>query len=382
VEEFGAFASLVAGNIKAGAVESKEIAAETFSSFQATIDNLLITNGLVSPIVKTETISPLADKSDVNVQIGNPEIDQGYGELNIQNSAGEEVASINTEGDADFEGSLDVAEDTTISGTLYANKIESTTLDDIQKLLTEVEADQALLKETANWNVDTATDSANLDEVALASLYVTETAVVNSLSVSSSITIGSDLVIQSKLNDQNLAINSIDTLSTPLSIQSLALAPVEIMAGKVKIETNGDVSIQGNLFVAGQIQSQGLTLGQVDTEPGATISASGSAEFNSVAAEKLIIAASEVATPSAGINGEIETNATAGNALLPAGTEEITIKNPNISDYTLVYVTPTSSTLNNVLYIKAKGAGFFTVGFSQALDTDVTFNWWVIDVHE
>ena len=244
------------------------------------------------------------------------------------------------------------------------------------------EADQALLRETANWNVNTATDSANLDELAISSLYVTETAAVTSLSASSSVTIGTDLVMQSKINDQALIVNSIDTLSAPLSIQSLALAPVEIMAGKVRIDTNGDVTIEGNLFVAGQIESKGITLGEENSDPGATISASGSAEFNSVAAERLIIAGGEATYPAVGVNGEIETNATAGNALLPTGTTEITIKNPNISDYTLVYVTPTSSTLNNVLYVKAKGAGFFTAGFSQALGTDVTFNWWVIDVHE
>ena len=75
----------------------------------------------------------------------------------------------------------------------------------------------------------------------------------------------------------------------------------------------------------------------------------------------------------------IDTNATAGKATIPAGVSEITINNPNISDYTLVYVTPTSTTENNVLFVKSKEAGKFVVGFTSPIDIDVTFNWWVIE---
>jgi hypothetical protein len=67
-------------------------------------------------------------------------------------------------------------------------------------------------------------------------------------------------------------------------------------------------------------------------------------------------------------------------ATLPAGTPEITIKNPKVTDYTLVYVTPTSPTENHVLYIKSKQAGQFVVGFTNPLTTDVNFNWWIVQV--
>ena len=113
----------------------------------------------------------------------------------------------------------------------------------------------------------------------------------------------------------------------------------------------------------------------------ATINASGSAMFNSVSADKFILAA-QSATQSADINGTITTNATAGQAIINAGVSEITIKNPSISDYTLVYITPSSSTLNNVLYVKSKGNGYFTVGFTNPINVDVTFNWWVIDTKQ
>ncbi|KKU23322.1 MAG: Outer membrane autotransporter barrel domain protein, partial [Candidatus Woesebacteria bacterium GW2011_GWC2_47_16] len=417
VEEFGAFANLVAGNVKAGAIESQEIATQTFSSFQATVDNMLIMGGLVSPTIQTETISPLADKSDVKVKIGNEDINSGFGELTVENTQGEEVASIDTEGNATFSGTLEAEEIKTneiIAGKIYADEIvarngffgetntatvSGITREEIEEMLRKVEEDQNILTQASTWNINTATDSANLDELAVSNLYVTEQAAVNSLSVSSSVTVGSDLIIQSTINDQGLTINSIDTLSAPLSIQSLALAPVEIMAGKVRIETNGDVTILGNLYVAGRIESSGLTLKEKAAEDGNTVNenggfgrllslqnldgsevayidASGSAYF-----DKLVIAGSVATTSASFIDGLVtETNATAGEATIPPGTREITIKNPKITDRTLVYVTPTSSTLNNVLYVKRKGEGYFVAGFSQSINIYTTFNWWVIDV--
>jgi len=414
VEEFGAFSNLVAGNVKAGAIEAKDITANAFTAFQGNIDTLLINRGLVSPVVQTKLISPIADETDVKVQIGQANDDgtSGFGQLVIQDATGSAVASIDTQGNATFSGTLEadkIKTNDVIAGKIYADEIvarngfftetntasvSGITREEIEKILREVEQDQNILAQASTWNISTATDSANLEELAVSNLYVTDQAAINTLSVTNSIALGPDLVLQSKLNEQNLTVNSLDTLSAPLSIQSLALAPVEIMAGKVRVDTNGDVIISGNLFVAGKIESSGLTLKDtsgfgelLNLEDGngnqvGSISATGSAQFSSVATDRLVIAGAEVTPKVPDINQEIQTNATAGSAVIPAGITEITIRNPNISDYTLVYITPTSSTQNNALYVKAKAAGFFTVGFSDPIGLDVTFNWWVIDVHE
>ena len=61
--------------------------------------------------------------------------------------------------------------------------------------------------------------------------------------------------------------------------------------------------------------------------------------------------------------------------------EEITIVNENVTNYTLVYVTPTTSTHNHVLYVKEKANGYFMVGFTEAVPTDVEFNWWIIETN-
>jgi hypothetical protein len=362
IEEFGSFANLVAGNIKAGAIDSGDFAAQNLYAFQGTVDNLLIRSGLVAWNIQTELISPIPGGTDVTVQIGSA---SESGKFAVQNSAGTQVASIDDQGNATF------------SGTVHSQNI-----DEIQALLTQVTTDQSvLLAATSSANLN-ATGSANISELITSDLYVTNQAAVNSLSVTKTITVGSDLVLgsESKMIDGKLQIeNTLDSLSAPLKIQSLAMAPVEIMAGLVTIDTHGNVNIAGDLVVAGRIKSSGLTIQDQGGAQVAQVNASGSASFQDLAISGLAIASDSSASDSAVVNGVITTNATAGKAIIPAGVSEITIKNPKVSDYTLVYITPTSSTLNNVLYVKSKEAGQFVVGFTDPISADVSFNWWIIE---
>lgn len=294
--------------------------------------------GIISPIIQTKLISPLADSDTVTIQTKN---------LVVENASGS--AELKIIGDL-------TAENASISGELYAGKLSSPELDKIQELLRQVKEDQDLLAQAQTWQTNTATSSASLTAIAnITDLYVTGQAAISSLSVSNSLSLGTDFVIQA-------SDSSLNTLSAPLKLQSLAMAPVEIMAGKFRIETNGNVAINADLFVAGKIEAESLRAKEVTTE-------------------KLVIAME--ATPSAMLEATssavINTNSTAGKAVIPAGLSEITINNTNISDYTLVYVTPTSSTENNVLYVKSKEVGKFVVGFTNPTDIDVTFNWWIIE---
>ena len=343
---FAAFSRLLAEKIKSGAIEAGEVVA----------DSVAVNTKIVSPVVETNVISPLPDESDVAIKLGNPNKESGFGKLIIEDASGSAVAQIDSGGNATFSGSVN-------AGKIYADEIvaknvtfdQITTTDtsnatmsreEIEKILHQAEEEIKLLAESKDWNINTATDSAS---PVLENLFVSQTAVADNLSATTSLAVGSDFFIQN---------TAIDTLQAPLQLQSLALAPIELMAGKVRIDTEGNVMITGNLYVAGKIEAKELKT------------------------EKLIIAES-IATPSAStLEGiAIETNATAGKATIPEKTAEITIKNPQIEDYTLVYITPTSSTLNNVLYVKAKGQGFFKVGFNEAIGIPVDFNWWVIDNH-
>ncbi len=329
IDKIGAFAKVIAANIKTGLIEAQDF---------------------VSPKVSTTLISPIPG-DDLAIKL-TPE-----SKLKIVDQNLAEVASFDNLGNATF------------SGTVKAKNI-----DEIQELLSKVEADQALLAEAQNWNNNTATESAEFNQLIATDLFVTGQAAFNSLSISQSITIGNDLVLGSSGN-------TINTLSSSLQIQSLGLADVEIMRGLVKIDTFGNVNIAGDLFVAGKIESKGIDLKDVGGNTISSIDASGSASFKNLAIDGLTIATGASESGEI-VNGEISTNSTVGKAVIATGSDEITIRNPKITDYSLIYVTPTSETQNLVLYVKEKGNGYVKVGFDRSLDIDVSFNWWIVEVSQ
>jgi len=245
-------------------------------------------------------------------------------------------------------------------------------------MLAEVEVDQSLLTSSGTWQIDTASGSATLNEVSTTNLYVTEQAAVNSLSVTSAISVGNSLFIQSSQDTSGEFINSIDSLASPLRLQTLALAPIEFMAGKVSIDTSGNMKIEGDLSVTGKVVSSSLS--------------SDSAEFSDLTTKRVAVT-TDTATGSYDIYGNyiIESLTSAGKGLIPAGLTEVTIKNINTKANALIYVTPTTSTGNNVLYVKvqdgceeATGAcqPMFIVGFDQITTSDVEFNWWIVDTKQ
>jgi hypothetical protein len=325
INNIGIFSQALIASIKAGVVD---------------------TDKLIAQRIQTPLISPLADETDVTVRIGSEATPSG--KFAIQNSEGSEVASIDNMGNASFSG-----------------VVRSQNIDEIEALLAQVSADQSLLfTATAGANL-TASGSANIAELITNDLFVTGNAAMSSVSIADSLTLGSDLVI-------GLNGNTINSLSAPLQIQSLAMAPVEIMGGLISIDTQGNMRMAGNLYVAGKITTLELNA--------KIINATGSATLNSVTTPELIVAASDATVSGTIIDGVITTNSMIGQATVPAETSEIIIKNPKVTDLTLVYVTPTSPTLNNVLYVKSKENGQFVVGFTNPIDIDVKFNWWIVQV--
>src|SRR5260221_1772382 len=92
---------------------------------------------------------------------------------------------------------------------------------------------------------------------------------------------------------------------------------------------------------------------------------------NSLLTNKIVIA-----------NTNDSTKSTIGVGKVLSGTKEINISNENINDKSLIYITPTTSTSNHTIYIKAQGNGSFTVGFDDISDKDVSFNWWIVEAQK
>jgi len=269
-------------------------------------------------------------------------------------------------------------------------------------------------------------------------LTVLGTATLAEAFVTSSVNVGGNLVLEK---------NAINTFFGPLYIQNLGLGGVDILAGKITIDRHGnavfssDVEVRGRLATkeisplegedlvinlanlptstpsadfllanqAATVVDSGfgkLLIKGVKGEIVASIDASGSALFagdvvasGSGTFEKLIIASQEASQSGEIIPGVWATNASAGTAVLPAGKTEVIIYSPAVKEESLVYLTPLSSTQNNVLYVKAKKAasgecklettpdstslrdcGWFKVGVDTPLTTEVKFNWWIIDL--
>jgi len=425
----------ISGNIQAGTVETQSVVTDLLTSAQASIDNLLVTVGISTPSLETEVISPIAGTNIVIDLDNTPEgqTESQFGKLLMKGVDGETVAEFDSAGNATFSGelasaSLRVEQNASIAGELRAGRIladeivgldakianakidnpSGITLEEIEALLNEAESDQALLNQASGWEVTTATGSASLNEVSVENLFVTDTAAIDTLSVSETVVIGSDLVIQSVFDEnQILLASSLNTLTAPLEIQSAATQPLSIMAGLVTIDTSGNVNIAGDLQVAGQIQAKGLVLSNEDTqaesgfgklltlldesgESVAEIDASGSAKFAALETEKLTIE-SEDTEPILTVDGVIyRTSAFAGRAIVPAHEEHVKIENVNISKDSLIYITPTSSTGLRTLFIKEQEGceedttglciPYFMVGFDRAQRSDIGFNWWIIDV--
>jgi mucin-19 len=419
-----ALASLVVGNIRAGFAEVQKLVAPK----------------IVSPRIETEVISPIAG-GDIIIDLkqGTNEGSEpsSFGKLLIKGQNGDTVASIDEAGNAEFSGqvtsdTLQVTGDATVSGDLNADKVEANdivagkiyadqivartgsfgdllsqsiaeiTREEIENLLAEAEVDQGLLAQAGSWDTSASTSSAVLDEAILNNLFVTDTIATTSLSVSDSIVVGNDLVLSSTDSSGVQQFNSISTLNYPLLIQATGAQPVEIMAGLVKIDTSGNVDIAGSLAVGGDLnvdgQISGSQLTLQGTVPGSSgfgkllalydeqgaevagITASGSATFASVTSDQFAVKEDPAATSSATFAGLIfDSNASAGVAKVPSGSREIVIRNPQVKSGSLVFVTPTSST-DSILYIKDQVDGEITVGFDTVAQTDVTFNWWIVEL--
>ncbi|KKQ93207.1 MAG: hypothetical protein UT19_C0016G0020 [Candidatus Woesebacteria bacterium GW2011_GWB1_39_10b] len=372
-------------NIKAGYVEV----------------NQLISDQLISKFVKTDRLETKEiTSSDGNLAIKlNEASPSGFGKLLVQNRAGETVFGVDESGNATASGELASqslkTNDASIAGTLKADRIVANEIVGL-----DAETNQSLINQSSDWDLNTSMGSAALNELALENLYVTGSAAINSLSVTESVVIGSDLVLSSQINElTGQQINSLDTVNAPLSIQSSASQPLYLMASLVQIDTQGNVQIAGNLTVGGTIESSGLRLTgsyPANEEPNgfgkllsiandrgeevAVITATGAAKLASLETDKISISDDPAATSSASFAGIVyTTSASAGSARIPQGSREVIIRNPKITKDSLVFVTPTSSTLNP-LFIKEQVEGEIKVGFDIPANSDVTFNWWLVEL--
>jgi len=70
--------------------------------------------------------------------------------------------------------------------------------------------------------------------------------------------------------------------------------------------------------------------------------------------------------------------ATSGKGEVKAGTNSTIIYSDSADVESIIQITPTSSTENQIIYIKKQEEGMFVVGFDEIVNQKVTFNWEIV----
>ena len=310
------------------------------------------------------------------------------------------------------QATFDVA---TVSGTLTAQKISATEAtfdvvyadriispegnfsqvltdkitslrDEIRQIIAQRQAEStpsAIYTASSTWDTSEATLSAQTAPLSAgdltldgnlilgADLTLKGLASLNSVSVSSLLAVG-----QIALQD-----NILETTASTLFIQPSGAGTISLLKDRLIITDTGDVTVNGNLKVTGNLIANMLTAQKLEVEE-ATIKNNLNVGKINIATALPIIANAVIASDSAAIS-TLSSNATAGVASLPAGSTEVVINNNRLTSSSMVYLTPNGSTQNQVIYVKNKSVGdslpFFTIGLDSTLPTDLSVNWWIIN---
>ena len=200
-------------------------------------------------------------------------------------------------------------------------------IDDLSKQLADLQKQLPLL------TVLTASSSAsmlsNTDATISGTLSVLGKTLLSDIGVTGKLTAGL-LTIDGMDSSSGTAAASINTLSGPLKLQSLALGGLDILSGKVTIDTNGN------------IQTSGI-----------------------VTAKKYNVDTSDSAS------------ASVGEATLPAGQTRVEVKTSAITDTSKIFATPKKLPIPVSTDITGKQT--FEIDIKEPLQKNLQIDWWVVN---
>jgi hypothetical protein len=329
-------------------------------------------------------------------------------ELVIKGLNNAPIVRIDETGNATFAGTLTAqsvnsnqltANSASVAGTLIAKNIQSETIDALssqiasssstfiandQRLSIDINAVQQELASIKNQPLPNPAYYQNID-ASYTNLTVNDTANIYKAHIADSLVVGT-LFIQP---------SSILALSNDLRISSLRT--IRFFDDTVVIAKNGDMAMKGEIVAASLAikDTKGTTVASID--------ASGSARFNEVIAKKFTldtIATQGAVIADSGIRNDlnviipaIKTNKeVAGIGTVPQDTKEVIVYNDNVTDNSLIYLTPTTNNIQGQLSVTKKitcaGAPslaptecspYFVVSSSNAIHSESTFNWLIIN---
>jgi hypothetical protein len=403
VEETVLQAKTVSAHIVAGLISAQKIVSPL-----AEIDTLTVNKKLVSPVIETSEIR--SNGKDINVTLGNNSGGK-LSQLIINGLNNAPAASIDAEGNATFAGTLTAdsvesrkskvesldAINASVSGTLIAKNIQSDIIDQLssqiasstsslstnyQLLSTNINSVQQELASIKSQPLPNPAYYQNID-ASYSNITVDDTANIYKAHITDSLSVGS-LIIQS---------SSVLALSNDLYISSLNT--IHLFDDAVMIAKNGNMTIKG------EITASTLAIKNTNGTTVASIDPSGSAHFNEVVAKKFTL--ESIATQGALVadsglrNAEnspipgIKTSTeVAGTGTLPIDTKEIVIYNDNVTENSLIYLTPTTDNIQGQLSVTKKLSclstptpqsctPYFMVSSTSAIHSASEFNWLIIN---
>lgn len=350
--------------------------------------------------IQTEKIVP-KENSDIVVHLSGEtkrDFEPGRGKLSsllIKGFENQTVASFDAAGNATISGTLQAqnietelittdrldtsnlrAQEATVSGTLTANRIEASNISDIEKMVNDLKNQplpDARLYEKDTSVFDTVGPIDSLTVLGKTSLY--------------------DISVANSFMAGNVAIADDTIAGLSFELKLNALSTINLLDGAVV------VSREGNLTTKGELIAQGITIHNDHGKEVASINASGSAYFAGGIGVDTFIANSNNTQSKNSLTAAISTNAeSAGDGEIPAGKINVAIYNQRLTTNSLVYLTSTSKTENQPVYVSNKNIcqsdpsdqsdrsdeldscrSYFVVTIDSPIKSTATFNWWIIN---
>jgi hypothetical protein len=145
-----------------------------------------------------------------------------------------------------------------------------------------------------------------------------------------------DVLGASCYNSATEILNSELCTTQALYIQKESAGNVDIFNGKVVIEPNGNLNVEGTV-TAKTVETQNLRI-----DPSTEM---------------------------------------VGNAAIASGEKSVIIANTNVKSNSKIFVTPTSSTGGQALIVTEKKDGeSFTISVDNIQTQEITFDWWIVEV--
>lgn len=391
-----AFNKVITASLKAGYVEAKRMVAESIDATNATFANLtagdIHANYVVAENVDTDTLTAKAITTDT---------------LNAGAITADTIDSSNIR---ELQSRLlqvaGIQDDSASASSALAERYSNLSQDinDVQSQIESLKSEP--LSDPQYYQSTTSGPLANLTVTGATSLY--------------------DLYVAHATTIDSIYIDDTSIAALSDTLHLTALNTIDLLDGAVIIARDGSITAQGQIIAKGGIKTDVLepintgdnvaiklssaentdpltgikkrsefvvtdetnkTVAGIDSSGNANVnglSINGQSNFNTVVSAAENNRTNGIFAPS------VETHAAAaGSAVLPSGSTELLLYNDNVTDKTLMYITPTSYTYNKSLYVASKEIcpstnvtsckKYVRIALDQPIAQDVTFNWWIIN---